>query len=94
MFGMDPVEQPQDVLARIGYLSEDRDLPSWMRVRELMRYVRAFYANWDDDHAERLRRVLDLDPKARLGTLSRRQLAKAGLLAATDSVCFSGTVLS
>lgn len=82
VFGMDPVEQPQAVLARIGYLSEDRDLPTWMRVGELMRYVRAFYPNWDDGYAGRLREALDLDPKAKLGALSRGQLAKAGLLAA------------
>lgn len=82
VFGMDPVAAPQAVLACIGYLSEDRDLPTWMRVGELMRYVRAFYPNWDDDYAGRLREALDLDPKAKLGALSRGQLAKAGLLAA------------
>ena len=27
VFGMDPVTEPAAVLARIGYLSEDRDLP-------------------------------------------------------------------
>ena len=31
VFGLDPVSQPVDVLARIGYLSEDRDMPDWMR---------------------------------------------------------------
>ena len=32
VFGLDPVREPVSVLARIGYLSEDRDLPDWMRL--------------------------------------------------------------
>jgi len=82
VFGLDPVQYPEQVLGRIGYLSEDRDLPGWMRVSDLMRYTRSFYPKWDSEYAERLRKVFDLDPKAKLRTLSRGQLAKAGLLAA------------
>ena len=43
VFGLDPVADPVGVLSRIGYLSEERDLPGWMRVDELIRYSRAFY---------------------------------------------------
>src|SRR5436309_2648169 len=42
IFGLDPVADPPGVLSRIGYLSENRDLPGWMRVDELLRYVQAF----------------------------------------------------
>src|SRR5258708_30839497 len=49
VFGRDPVADPVGVLARVGYLSEENDLPPWMRLRELLRYVRAFYPGWDDD---------------------------------------------
>src|SRR5207248_3484623 len=45
--GFDPVADPVSVLSRIGYLSENRDLPAWMRVDELLRYTKAFYPNWD-----------------------------------------------
>jgi ABC-2 type transport system ATP-binding protein len=82
VFGMDPVADPEGVLGRIGYLSEDRDLPGWMRVEELMRYTSAFYPKWDLDYAEELRDAFELEPKAKLKTLSRGQLAKAGLLSA------------
>jgi len=68
------------VPSRIGTLSEDRDLPKWMTVHELMRYTRSFYPGWDPDYADQLRDVFELDPKARFGALSRSQLAKAGLL--------------
>src|SRR4051794_1585316 len=43
VFGEDPVANPVHVLSRIGYLSEANDIPSWMRVHELIRYSRAFY---------------------------------------------------
>src|SRR5688572_27464808 len=36
VFGRDPVADPVGVLGRIGYLSEARDLPPWMRVDELL----------------------------------------------------------
>lgn len=82
VFGLDPVQNPVGVLGRIGYLSEDRDLPDWMRVRELMRYTQAFYPAWDERYAEQLREAFDLDPQAKIKNLSRGQRARAGLLVA------------
>jgi ABC-2 type transport system ATP-binding protein len=82
VFDLDPVSDPVRVLGRIGYLSEDRDLPNWMSVRELMRYTRAFYPSWDERYAEELRETFELDPKARIRGLSRGQRARAGLLVA------------
>ncbi len=82
VFGADPVADPVSVLGRIGYLSEQPDLPGWMRVDELMRYTRAFYPKWDSAYAEQLRGQFGLNPEQRLNTLSKGQSAKAGLLIA------------
>jgi ABC-2 type transport system ATP-binding protein len=82
VFGRDPVADPVGVLSRIGYLSEENDLPAWMTVAELIRYTRAFYPGWRDDYAEELRRRFGLEPGARVGTLSKGQQARAGLLVA------------
>src|SRR3954447_526632 len=35
VFGKDPAADPAGVLVRVGYLSEEPDLPGWMRVSEL-----------------------------------------------------------
>lgn len=82
VFGRDPVADPVGVLSRIGYLSEDNDLPGWMRVDELMRYTRAFYPDWDAAYAEELRTTFALDPASKIRTLSKGQKARAGLLVA------------
>ena len=82
VFGLDPVADPVGVLARIGYLSEENDLPGWMRVDELIRYSRAFYPAWDDAYAEELRQSFGLDPASKVATLSKGQKARAGLLIA------------
>ena len=82
VLGLDPVAEPVAVLSRIGYLSEENDLPGWMRVDELVRYSRALYPGWDDAYAEELRRMFALDGAARIETLSKGQKARAGLLVA------------
>jgi ABC-2 type transport system ATP-binding protein len=82
VFGLDPVQNPVGTLGRIGYLSEDRDLPEWMSVRELMRYTQAFYPTWDATYAGQLREMFDLDPRSKINKLSRGQRARVGLLVA------------
>jgi ABC-2 type transport system ATP-binding protein len=82
VFGLDPVVDPVAVLGRLGYLSENRDLPPWMRVGELLRYTQAFYPKWDMTYAEELREQFGLDPSAKIKNLSRGENAKAGLLIA------------
>src|SRR5439155_19839803 len=58
-------------LTRVGYLSEENDVPGWMRVDELMRYSRAFYPAWDDVYAEELRQTFGLERRDILGVVIR-----------------------
>jgi ABC-2 type transport system ATP-binding protein len=76
------VADPAGVLGRIGYLAEDRSLPGWMTVGELMRYTAAFYPRWDASYARRLCEDFRLDPRQKIRTLSRGQHARAALVAA------------
>src|SRR5438045_2570550 len=82
VFGLDPVADSVAVLSRIGSLSEENDLPGWMRVDELIRYSRAFYPAWDDAYAEELRQTFALEPAAKIKSLSKGQKARVGLLIA------------
>jgi len=82
VFGKDPSQEQVAVLAQLGYLSEDRDLPGWMRVRELMRYTQAFYPDWDESYGDSLCERFRLDREARIKQMSRGEKAKVGLVCA------------
>jgi ABC-2 type transport system ATP-binding protein len=82
VFGLDPVRDPVGVLSRIGYLSEERELPEWMSVDELMRYTQAFHPTWDASYARELLETFALDPAKKIKELSKGMRAQAGLIAA------------
>jgi ABC-2 type transport system ATP-binding protein len=82
VFGLDPVRDPAGVLGRIGYLSEERDLPEWMSVDELLRYTQAFHPTWDAGYARELLETFALDPAKKIKELSKGMRAQAGLIAA------------
>ncbi len=82
VFGKNPVSDPVGVLSNIGYLSEEGDLPSWMRVYELFRYAAGFYPTWDDGYAKQLTEQFQLDVSAPLNKLSKGQRSRAGLVVA------------
>jgi ABC-2 type transport system ATP-binding protein len=82
VFGLDPVRDPVGVLGRIGYLSEERELPEWMRVSELMAYTQAFHPTWDAAYARELLDTFGLDPAKKVKQLSKGMRAQAGLVAA------------
>jgi len=82
VFGRDPAADPAGVLVRVGYLSEEPDLPGWMRVGELLRYTRAFYPTWDPAFADELRASFELDLTAKVKHLSKGQRARVGLVLA------------
>jgi len=70
------------VLGRVGYLSEERELPEWMRVDELMAYTQAFHRTWDETYARQMLESFALDPSKKIRELSKGMRAQAGLIAA------------
>lgn len=82
VFGEDPVKKPESVLKHIGYLSEDRDIPDWMSIGELMRYTSAYHRGWDQSYADELLDTFSLDPAKKVKTLSRGMRAQVALICA------------
>ncbi len=82
VFGLDPVREPVRVLSRVGYLSEEHELPEWMRIDELMRYTQAYHPTWDAAYARELLETFGLDPSKTIKELSKGMRAQAGLVAA------------
>jgi ABC-2 type transport system ATP-binding protein len=65
---------------RIGYVSENQELPDWMSVRQLLDYVRPMYPDWDPEFEKRMLREFELPTSTSLRSLSRGQRMKASLL--------------
>ena len=82
VFNLDPVADPELVLSRIGFLSEDRDMPEWMQIQQLLTFQASFFPNWDQAYANELIEMFELTPKQRITGLSRGQRARVGLLLA------------
>ncbi len=82
VLGEDPIADPEGVLKRIGYLTEEDSLPKWMRVGELIDFTRAIYPTWDEAYAAKLCDLFSLTRSTRLKSLSKGGRARAGLLVA------------
>jgi ABC-2 type transport system ATP-binding protein len=82
MFGLDPVRHPVEVLRRVGYLSEYRELPEWMCIDELLRYTQAYYPSWDTTYARELLATFGLDGARKVAGLSQGMRAQTGLVVA------------
>jgi ABC-2 type transport system ATP-binding protein len=66
-------------LARIGYVSENQEMPDWMTLGYLLAYLKPFYPAWDDAHAAHLVSQFDLPLDRKLRHLSRGMRMKAAL---------------
>jgi ABC-2 type transport system ATP-binding protein len=71
--------RPAD-LQRIGYVSENQDLPAWMTLKDLVGYCRPFYPTWDHAFASALARQLDVPERTPIKSMSRGMRMKAALL--------------
>jgi ABC-2 type transport system ATP-binding protein len=82
VLGLDPVRQGREIRERASLLSEESALYPWMTVDEIMRFTAGLHPRWDDEFAREIRDKLELDPKAKIKTLSRGSRAKVALVLA------------
>lgn len=64
---------------RIGYVSENQEMPDWMTVDYFLNYLRPFYPSWDTVRADELLRQFQLPRHRKLSQLSRGMRMKAML---------------
>ena len=69
----------RDFVERIGYVSENQEMPDWMTVGSFMAYLKPFYPTWDDARAAELLRQFDLPLDRKLKHLSRGMWMKTAL---------------
>lgn len=80
---------PRSLRQQVAYVSQNQQLPGWMRFAELERYVSHFYDSWDHSHALELARRWGIPqhrPVSRLSAGEQRQTACVLALAARPRV--------
>ena len=69
-------------LARIGYVHQEGELFNWMTVGQLIRYVSAYYPNWNEDLERRYITDFEINIGTRVGSLSPGERQKVAILIA------------
>jgi ABC-2 type transport system ATP-binding protein len=82
VLGLDCRTQSIDVRRRVGYLPGELELYEDMTARELFRYFGALRGSRAQPYAEELSERLDLDASRKIGTLSKGNKQKVGLIQA------------
>lgn len=80
ILGVDSTRLGPAEFARIGYVSENQQLPDWMTVRQLVDFCRPMYPSWDSDFCSRMLKDFLLPADRKIRDLSRGMRMKASLL--------------
>ena len=79
VLGRDSQELGPADFERIGYVSENQEMPDWMTIGCLFRYLEPFYSSWDRNRATELIRNFRLPIDRKLRHLSRGMWMKTAL---------------
>lgn len=60
---------------RVGYVNEEHTLPGWLKVEKLKRMQRAYYPGWNEQIYRKVINHFDVDPRQKVGSLSRGERA-------------------
>jgi ABC-2 type transport system ATP-binding protein len=83
IFGANSWDLPGEVKNRIGYVPQKTDIFSgWMRVKDLLDYIGAFYIVWNKEKVQKLIKEWDIDQNARFRELSEGEKQKVAIVAA------------
>jgi ABC-2 type transport system ATP-binding protein len=82
VFELDSQKQDCAIKRRVGYVSEGTRLYSWMKIRDALWFTSRFYPTWSDERAGELLERFQLDPNAKIKTLSRGMHAQVCLILA------------
>ena len=80
VFGVDSRKLSPVEFAQIGYVSENQELPLWMKAGYFLNYCKSFYSTWDDRFCQQLLSQFDIPLDKKLKALSRGMRMKAALV--------------
>ncbi|MBN2138093.1 MAG: ABC transporter ATP-binding protein [Sedimentisphaerales bacterium] len=81
-FGRQAKELGPEELGRIGYVHQEGELLDWMKAEQLIRYVSAYYPDWNTRLEREYIADFEVSLDARVGSLSPGQRQKLAILLA------------
>lgn len=75
-----PQHLPREISESLVFLSQDIKLPRSMSIQEYLDYMSYFYQSYDKQKEKELLDYFDMDPKAKIGSLSTGQQKKAQIV--------------
>jgi len=77
VLGIDSRKLAGKAFTRVGYVSENQEMPDWMTAGAMLDYYRPFYPTWDRALEQQMVRQFDLPLDRKLKHLSRGMKVKA-----------------
>lgn len=85
IFGEDMREAGRALRGKVAYVSQSEQMPAWMTLRDLSRYVSHFYERWNKSFAEDLAIRWGISSLQPMGNLSGGEQRKAAIILALAS---------
>lgn len=82
VFGLDPDRHEVEVKRRLAYVPDYVAFYPWMSVRETLDYLASFRVHWNREIEASLLERFRLEPRQRIGALSKGQRTQVALVAA------------
>lgn len=86
LFGQKPFEN-REVLQHLCFIREKNMYPAGAKAKHILAAARAAFPSWDDEYADRLMDLFQLDKKKRYRQLSRGMASALGLVIGLASRC-------
>jgi ABC-2 type transport system ATP-binding protein len=81
-FGCPAKDLDAETLSKIGYVHQDGDLISWLKVSSLISYVSSYYKNWNKELVDKFIRDFEIPMDRRIGGLSPGEKQRISILIA------------
>lgn len=82
VFGLDNIKNEKEVKNRIGFVYDENYYYEDLTITQMKNIVAGFYSNWDDNAFNKYLKEFDLNPKAKIKTLSKGMKMKFSLTVA------------
>jgi len=79
LFGRDVWREREELMQRVGIVSEEADAPPDMRVSAIAKFCASVYSNWQQPAFESRLERFEVSPSARFGNLSKGQKKQVSL---------------